>query len=622
MSHTTTFIGAYNETITHTTPVLTVEPTPGVTLELPAGTYLFYDKIFGGLNVPSSAGGGKPVTYSLPQLVTYSVPQPHTQSSSRPAIPSKAQPPPLAHYSYISGQIFKKRNTQPTCIAALEMLDIAPIRTEDWRYFYQTITAGIGGPAPTALPRALLRYLSKIPNVQSAFGSSNISSCTPIVTPIMTTGYQISVSAIPETPPYSAPAPPYYSHPTPTKQTSTYIESTYQGTTTETTVSGCYRCDVHYPTHASSSGKQDGKGNNPHPPAQPGGPVKPPSSGPPGGAQVIPIGGVTHTIHPDKPTKTGAGYGTGQNVVLGSLTLKPGQTTTINNVPVVIPSAGGGSIIVVGTNTYKVIPTGGPLVAIGNTNLTPNSLGQYIVGSKTLSPGGPPITIDGYAVSLGSDGSWAMVNGVKQTLENSPMTTGAPILTVGDQTYTATVIDGITQFVIGPGKTLLPGSALTISGTTYFMPSDASGTIIVINGVTSTIGLGIITAAPDITIAGNTYAATVRDGTTEYVLGEGTTLRPGDLVTVSGTTYSLDELGTALVIDGRTSSISKTPARNSATPTASASTTGLDDEGKFVETGVGSASSKAGAISIRRTGLDTWVESVVIALASWSFVFM
>jgi hypothetical protein len=225
-------------------------------------------------------------------------------------------------------------------------------------------------------------------------------------------------------------------------------------------------------------------------------------------------------------------------------------------------------------------------------------------------------------MSLGSDGSRVVINGVTQTLENSPMTTEAPVIRVGDQTYTATVIDGITQFVIGPGQTLLPGSALTISGTTYSMPSDASGTIVVINGVTSTLGLGPITAAPDITIAGNTYAATVRDGTTEYVLEKGTTLRPGDIITVSGTTYSLDELGTALLVDGRTSTISKTPAKNSATPTASASTTGLDGEGKIVETGAVSTSSKAGAISIRRTVLDTWVESIVIALASWVFVFM
>lgn len=624
ISHTTTFIGAYGETITHTTPVLTIEPTPGVTLELPVGTYLFYDKIYGGLNVPSSAGAQKPVTYSVPQMVTYLPPRPITQPSPRPTTYSKAKPPPLVHYDYISGQVFRKRNAQPTCTAALEVLDIAPVRTEDWHYFYQTITAGLGHPTPTALPRALLRYLNQVPDIQSVFGSSNISSCTPISTPV---NPETPTSVVQESSVYTQPhqsmvPPPYYSVPTRTRQSSTYIETTYQTETTETSVSGCYRCDVQYSTPVSPSNKKDTEGKNPHGPAQPGSPVKLPSSDQPGGAQIIPIGGVTHTIRPAKPTKVGQGYGTGQNVVVGTLTLTPGQTTTMNNVPVAVPTAGGGALIVAGTNTYKVLPTGAPFISVGKAALAPNSRGQYLVGSQTLLPGGSPITVNGYTMSLGSHGGSVVINGITQTLGNSPMTTEAPVIRVGDQPYTATVIDGITQFLIGPGQTLLPGSALTISGTTYSMPSDASGTIVVINGVTSTLGLGPITAAPDITIAGNTYAATVRDGTTEYVLGKGTTLRPGDIITVSGTMYSLDELGTALLIDGRTSTISKTPAKNSATPTASASSTDLDGEGKFVETGAVSTSSKAGAISIRRTGLDAWMESIVVALASWLFVFM
>jgi hypothetical protein len=345
-------------------------------------------------------------------------------------------------------------------------------------------------------------------------------------------------------------------------------------------------------------------------------------------------------------------------------------------VPVVVPSDGGGTQIVVGGTTIAVNngPNAAPVLTIARNPVTANPQGQFVVGTETLKPGGPAVTIDGSTLSLGSGGTIAIVNGVTQTLANVPIVTSPPVLTIGDRTVSATVIggttqlilngqilapgsaitvsgttyslpsgpgsivivngatstlspnrlatptvrDGTTAFIFGPDQTLTPGGILTISGTTLSMPLSHSGSVIVINGVTSTLGNSAqITAAPPLTIAGNTYTATVRDGTTEYVIAPGTTLRPGEALTLSGTTYSLDPKGTALVVNGQTSAIARTPASNSA------STTKSRNVGDFVWSGIGGGgggnaqteTSKGGGSAF--SNVDSWVEKVVMGIAGW-----
>jgi len=389
-------------------------------------------------------------------------------------------------------------------------------------------------------------------------------------------------------------------------------------------------------------------------------------------------------------------------VVIGTETLTAGQTTTINGVVVVVPSGGGGSSLVVGGTTIAVNPaaTGRPVLRFGKTTLTANPKGQYVVGTQTLKPGGPAITVDGSTLSLGPSGVIAVVNGQTRTLGNAPFITGAPVLTVNGHTISATVIggttefvfgpgqtlttggvltvsgttismlsaspgctivvngvtsildtpglpiltlnneivtasvqDGTTAFILGPGETLVPGGIITISGTTYSMPASASGSVVVINGVTTTLGQGPITAAA-LTIDGKTYSATVKDGTTEYVLGPGTTLKPGEAIIVSGNTYSLDPKGTALVVNGKTSTIPTVPASNIATTTeaASASRTSSNSEsessttskrqaGDFIASGIG-ISRTGGAVGGRGGEWDKFVEGCVMGLAGWLMVLL
>ncbi|EAT85015.2 hypothetical protein SNOG_07549 [Parastagonospora nodorum SN15] len=315
---------------------------------------------------------------------------------------------------------------------------------------------------------------------------------------------------------------------------------------------------------------------------------------PPGNPVVI--GGSTFTVRPGQSTPAPDRPGN-QNqpppvVVIGSQTLTQGQSTIINGVPVVVPSDAGGSQVVIGGTSYPVNngPTAAPVLTVGQSTVTANPEGQFIVGSETLKPGGPALTIDGSTVSLGPGGGIAIINGATQTLANAPVITsppaitvdgriipatvvggttqlviagqtlvpGGPAITVDGTTYSlpsgtqllangipltgqtigsTSVLDGTTAYILGPSATLTPGAALTLSGTTYSMPPGAPS-VIIINGMTST--LARTTPAPALTIAGKTYTPATRAGTLEYVLAQGTTLRPGQAVTLGGTTYSLD----------------------------------------------------------------------------------
>lgn len=631
--------------------------------------------------------------------------------------------------TYIT-EIFETEAPELTCSAHVSHLyDLLPTRTEDWSSFIQTVSdsGGLGYDTPLPLPPALIEFLKQDPDVQTIFSGSDIATCTqrPTSQPLRTTNVLVSTIATPpmETFPTLSPGQPTLPPPVPTPRKSTYLSTTYESTSTHVTVRGCLRCDTAVPnppvgpTHGDSGPSH----NQPNPTPNPNNPPKPnpntpgipdiiisivnnpaytpnPRPRPNNPDQSITIGDSVFNIHPAQPTQPN--QPNAQNtrapaVVIGTNTLTPGQTATINGVPVVVPTAGGGSTIIVDGSTIGVnpVPTGPAVLTVGDTTVTANPQGQFIVGTQTLIPGGPAITVDGSTLSLGPSGTVAVVNGVTQTLGSAPIITGAPVLTVDGQIISATIIGGSTMFVLGPGQTLTPGGVLTVDGTTFSMPEDgsgstvvvngvtstlnapglpvltlddsesvtatveggttafifgpgqtltpggvitvdgttfsmpasASGSVVVINGVTSTLGQGPITAAADLTINGKTYTATVRDGTTEYVLGPGTTLRPGEAVTISGTTYSLDPKGTALIINGKTSTIPSMPASNSATTTGSgsnsestsdSSSTSRRDPGNFIASGIG-ISSKAGAVPGSRGGLDKWAEGAVIGLAGW-----
>jgi hypothetical protein len=705
LNQTKTVMGSLNQTITHSTPFFVIEPTYGVSLTVKAGpTYVIYAELYGGLDHLYT-----PLNTLAPQ------------ASNGCAV-----------------RITELKNWQPT-------------RTEDWSYFIQTYTQSLPTDTNTyaPLPSKALQYLKQIPAIASQYKGSDIATCSTRETiapphtlvpsiPLAPTAPPSKTSLLPingpppDTPPDGTPdgAPSSAvatEAPSKSLVTGTYLSTTYATTSTYLTVRGCLRCQSsaplpNVPPPALSEKVADPQPASQVPPKNTPPPINPDNPTQDGGkpgddtnpnnnpgqttypGQQISIGNSVYTVKPAAPTQTpdSQNQQTQQNeappyVVIGSQTLTQGQSTTINGVPVVVPTDGGGSRIVVDGSTVAInnAPSGVPILTLGSNTVTANTQGQFVVGTETLKPGGPAITVNGNTYSIAPAGSIAIINGVTRTLANAPVMTPPPVLTVGSgQVMSATVIGGSTQFVLGdktlapgkaitvdgttysmpsagsataivingvtstfqpgqsaltlagkqsvtatmiggtsvyvfgPSQTLTPGGILTVSGTTFSMPASASGSVIVINGVTSTLAQGPVTfAAPQLTINGKTYSASVRDGTTEFALAQGVTLRPGQAVTVSGTTYSLDSQGTALIINGQTSSIPRMPASNSASTTQSSSasarsstTTNARDVGNYVWSGLGGGAGKtsqAGSAAAYGGGFDRWIESLVIGAMGW-----
>lgn len=753
---TTTIPGLANKTITHTTPSFTWSAGPGQIVTLAAGpTYVAYTNIWGGLDAPFTDDDNDPATYlstAVPQLTCY------------------------ADMSYVP----------------------SPTKEAEYQHFIETYANGVPDSTPSGpalIPPGVINKLKNMPAVLSIFKGSDIATCTlrgPSPGIRTLPAYTTGPNATPINPAYPTTAPPPLGSFVQTP--STYVSTTYKGVETHVSRSGCLKCTQNAPlpippfpsvqpskqeeppavTNSPEKDKQ-----NPDIPDIVASILRDPQFTQPQGQneQSITIGDSIFRVRPAEPTQTGQQNENQKNpvIVVGSETLSPGQSATLNGLVVINPTQGQGTKIVVDGSTIAVNnnnpgPTSPPVLTVGPGNtLTANPQGQFVVGTQTLTPGGPAITVDGSTLSLGPSGTIAVVNGVTQTLGNSPAVTNAPVLTVAGQTISATVIGGSTQFVlapgktltpggvltvdgttfslptgvsgstivvngvtstlkatnapvitvnsqsvtasvvsgttafvigpgqtltpggtitvsgttismpasasgsvivvngvtstlqatgspvltlnsqlvtasvvggttafvVGPGQTLTPGGVITVSGTTISMPASASGSVIVVNGVTSTLGRPGITAAPALTIEGKTFSATVRDGTTEYVLGPGTTLKPGDAITISGTTYSLDSKGTALVINGKTSSIPKTPTSNSATTTGSGSQSSSSgsssrsststwnnqrNPGNFIASGIG-INSPGGAMGKSR-GLDKMVEGMVIGVAGWLLMFL
>lgn len=309
---------------------------------------------------------------------------------------------------------------------------------------------------------------------------------------------------------------------------------------------------------------------------------------PPAGYGLVIGGTTTVNFHPNGSPTAALAVTVGGETILanpsGAFVLAPGITLSPGGAAVTVADttlslAPEGTIAVINGITQTLAPnlanpTIEPVLTIGNTIITANVVGSstaFVFGpGQTLTPGGN-IVVFGTTFSLPSTGSAIIVNGQTLTLGvSTPQITAAPVLTVNGQAITGSIFGSGTAFILGPGTTLTPGASVIISRTTYSLPYTTSG-VVIINGQTSTLGLA--TVAPDLTIDGQTITPMISNGQTSYVLGPGTTLTPGGIVTISGTRISLDSSGTALVFGSSTSAIPMTPASAPASTTLVSSTT-------------------------------------------------
>lgn len=90
----------------------------------------------------------------------------------------------------------------------------------------------------------------------------------------------------------------------------------------------------------------------------------------------------------------------------------------------------GGPITILGT-VYSMFPSGTALqvgssrmrsasptraITVGGQTVTPNLEGAYVIGSQTLKPGQPPVTISGTPISIAADGKTMVVGGKTEVM--------------------------------------------------------------------------------------------------------------------------------------------------------------------------------------------------------------
>jgi hypothetical protein len=144
---------------------------------------------------------------------------------------------------------------------------------------------------------------------------------------------------------------------------------------------------------------------------------------------------------------------------------------TVGGTTLSLPATGGAVVINGVLTTPATAPTPAAIIPLGFTTLTGNPASQFVIGSQTLSPGGPAVTISGTTLSLPATGGGVIINGV---------------LTYPTAAAAALAENSLSQIVIGGSVTLTPGGpAVTVGGTTYSQAS--SGNVVIVNGTPTTV---------------------------------------------------------------------------------------------------------------------------------------
>ncbi|KAI7229286.1 hypothetical protein KC330_g7515 [Hortaea werneckii] len=276
--------------------------------------------------------------------------------------------------------------------------------------------------------------------------------------------------------------------------------------------------------------------------------------------------------------------GQGATYVISGQTLTPGGAITYTNdngeVETLSLNSPANQLVSVidGTTRSTNLPnvaamstiTAPPVLNVNGKGYAANGGTSYVISGQTLTPGGA-ITITNSAgeaetLSLNSAAN-ELYTGIDGTTATSmiagvgAMSTGAPVLTIDGQTYTANSYDsGSGPTYVISGQTLTRGGEITLSGSNgegmETVSLDSAGTAIQVisdgQASKSTIPGAyevMPTAAPILTINGETFTA-MNNGATYIISGKTLTPNEAETVTISGRTFvvSLAPQASLLVI--------------------------------------------------------------------------
>jgi len=245
-------------------------------------------------------------------------------------------------------------------------------------------------------------------------------------------------------------------------------------------------------------------------------------------------------------------------------TLSAGGAVTVAGTTYGLPASGSEPVVVINgqSSTFTAGASTVPSLdfTIGDDIYTATTAGSsvvYVGGSgSTLTLGGATAT-DGttYSLPASASGSAIVINGQTSTIAPGYVTP-APVLTIGDDVYPATRMGSSIAYDLGSGTTLTPGGAITTDGTTYSLLASASGTVVVVDGQTSTLSSApAMTMAPVLTLNDYTYTASLSGSSTAFVLGAGEILTPGGVVTAGSTRISWGPGSTQVVVGSKTETL-------------------------------------------------------------------
>lgn len=290
-----------------------------------------------------------------------------------------------------------------------------------------------------------------------------------------------------------------------------------------------------------------------------------------------------------------------------------GEPVTTNNV--VYSLAPSATAIISNGNVVALTPISGSVESVGQNAVltfagsayTLDSSSNLVIAGQTLKAGSEAITVSNTPVSLAPGASIAVVGSSSQTLKSGPVRTGAPLITYGGSTYTASS----SAFAIDSQK-LTPGGQITVSGTPISLASDAS--LAVIGSSTQSLGYAIITTAPlgqdrVLTFDGSAITA---ESSAFIIAGE--TLTPGGEVTISGTPISLAPVASIAVIGSSTQQLGNPTPTNQERLLTFASTTFTADRSIF--TIADQTLSPGGVITVSSTPISLDPSATIAVIGS------